>query len=150
MAVSPDQLSLPLFDVDACEREERRSIPKQARLTEDAPAVVASHPQSRSSRTRPNATPTADSAPALLTTHEAAALLHVHPRTVQRLVERGQLEAVRLGTAVRFDPFDVRGLTERLKQPARAAAAQTDLVRPGRAGTSFADRLRHEHRAAQA
>jgi excisionase family DNA binding protein len=62
----------------------------------------------------------------LLTTSETAALLHVHPRTVQRLVERGQLEAIHLGTAVRFDPGDVAALTEREKQ--RAAAAPTALA----------------------
>src|SRR5215216_2208363 len=44
-----------------------------------------------------------------------AALLNVHPRTVQRLVERGELSAVHLGGAVRFDPQDVYGLIERVK-----------------------------------
>jgi excisionase family DNA binding protein len=93
--------------------------------------------------------------PALLTTREAAQLLHVHPRTVQRLVERGQLAAVHLGSAVRFDPFELSGLVGRLKHRRENPEAQVaDSVR-ARSGArvSFADRLRsqqHEHRAAQA
>jgi excisionase family DNA binding protein len=65
----------------------------------------------------------------LLTTEEAAALLHVHPRTVQRLVERGDLSAVHLGGAVRFDPQDVQGLIDRVKCRA-ANRARDDAVRP--------------------
>ena len=84
---------------------------------------------------------------ALLTTSEAANVLRVHPRTVQRLVERGQLDAVHLGAAVRFDPLDVAELTERLKRPApTAAAAGIDVLRPSRpVRISFADRLRSQH-----
>jgi excisionase family DNA binding protein len=90
----------------------------------------------------------------LLTTDEAARLLHVHPRTIQRLVERGQLEAVHLGAAVRFDPTDVVDLTARLKRrEAGGPPACADRVTPSRAvRVSFADRLRsrqHEHRADQ-
>lgn len=82
-------------------------------------------------------------------------MLHVHPRTVQRLVERGQLEAVHLGAAVRFDPVDVANLTARLKRrEARTMSSCVDVVRPSRAvRISFADRPRskqHEHRADQA
>jgi excisionase family DNA binding protein len=87
----------------------------------------------------------------LLTTGETAELLHVHPRTVQRLVERGELCAVRLGAAVRFDPNDVVALTGRLKRYTRASHSAVDDVRRGRGGsTSFADRLRanREHRTA--
>jgi excisionase family DNA binding protein len=93
--------------------------------------------------------------PALLTTREAAQLLNVHPRTVQRLVERGQLAAIHLGGAVRFDPLELGGLVARLKQRRESPEAQVaDSVR-ARSGArvSFADRLRssqHEHRAAQA
>ena len=92
---------------------------------------------------------------ALLTTREAAQLLHVHPRTVQRLVERGQLAAIHLGSAVRFDPFELGGLVARLKHRRENPEAQVaDSVR-ARSGArvTFADRLRssqHEHRAAQA
>ena len=66
---------------------------------------------------------------ALLTTEQAASLLHVHPRTVQRLVERGELSAVHLGGAVRFDPQDVYGLIERVKCRA-GKRARGDVVRP--------------------
>ena len=139
MSLPEQQLSLPLFDPQPAER---RPEPKAA---EDA----------TSCRTDPPAVDEAQFAPGLLTTSETAALLHVHPRTVQRLVERGQLEAIHLGTAVRFDPGDVAALTEREKQ--RAAAVPTalaDRVRASRgARVSFAERLRsrqHEHRAAQA
>jgi excisionase family DNA binding protein len=139
MSVPEQQLSLPLFDPQPAERH-----PEPA-ATEDTTPRPADPP----------AVDEAQFAPGLLTTSETAALLHVHPRTVQRLVERGQLEAIHLGTAVRFDPGDVAALTEREKQ--RAAAVPTalaDRVRASRgARVSFAERLRsrqHEHRAAQA
>jgi excisionase family DNA binding protein len=88
----------------------------------------------------------------LLTTREAANALHVHPRTIQRLVERGHLSAVHLGTAVRFDPADIADLTNRLKHRASGPTPLAAEVRPSRAtGISFAERLRSqqdEHRAA--
>jgi excisionase family DNA binding protein len=139
MSVPEQQLSLPLFDPQPAER---RPEPTPAEHTTRRPP-------------EPPAVDEAQGAPGLLTTSETAALLHVHPRTVQRLVERGQLEAIHLGTAVRFDPGDVAALTEREKQLAAAAPpALTDRVRASRdARVSFAERLRsrqHEHRAAQA
>ncbi len=84
--------------------------------------------------------------PALLTTNEAAAALHVHPRTVQRLVERGQLDAIHLGAAVRFDPRDVAELTARLKRAKQQTVpAGVDVIRPSRpVRISFADRLRSQ------
>jgi excisionase family DNA binding protein len=74
-------------------------------------------------------------------------VLHVHPRTVQRLVERGQLDAIHLGAAVRFDPQDVAALTMRLKRSApQSAATSVDVLRPSRpVRISFADRLRSQH-----
>jgi len=139
MSVSEQQLSLPLFDPEPAERG-----PEPAPADEPTPSPP-----------EPPAVDEAQVAPGLLTTCETAALLHVHPRTVQRLVERGQLEAIHLGTAVRFDPGDVAALTEREKQLAAAApTALTERVRASRdARVSFAERLRsrqHEHRAAQA
>jgi excisionase family DNA binding protein len=97
----------------------------------------------------------AGATPALLTTDEAASLLHVHPRTVQRLVERGQLAAIHLGSAVRFDPRDVSSLIAGVKsQRHDPRPTLSDPVRAGRGHrVSFADRLRssqHEHRAAHA
>ena len=140
MSASELQLSLPLFDPPPVE-----PLPKPAATSEDA----------QPGRVEPPAVDELHAAPGLLTTSETAELLHVHPRTVQRLVERGQLEAIHLGTAVRFDPGDVAALTEREKQ--RAAAAPTALAERVRASrtarVSFAERLRshqHEHRAAQA
>jgi excisionase family DNA binding protein len=90
---------------------------------------------------------------ALLTTEEAASVLRVHPRTVQRLVERGHLCAVHIGSAVRFDPQDVGGLVERVKSPRTAPAVDSRIRARGRGAGSFAERLRsrqHEHRAAHA
>ncbi|HJU35887.1 MAG TPA: helix-turn-helix domain-containing protein [Gaiellaceae bacterium] len=117
MSVSEQQLSLPLFDPQPADPrpEPTAAGDTTARLSE------------------PPAADEAQGAPGLLTTSETAALLHVHPRTVQRLVERGQLEAIHLGTAVRFDPGDVAALTEREKQ--RAAAAPTALADRVRAFT---------------
>ena len=139
MSVPEQQLSLPLFGPQPAEH-----CPEPTAAEETTPCPPD-----------PPAVDEAPVAPGLLTTSETAALLHVHPRTVQRLVERRELEAIHLGTAVRFDPGDVAALTEREKQ--RAAAAPTalaDRVRASRgARVSFAERLRshqHEHRAAQA
>jgi excisionase family DNA binding protein len=38
----------------------------------------------------------------LLDSHEAAAILKVHPRTLQRLVQRGEITAVHVGKLLRF------------------------------------------------
>jgi excisionase family DNA binding protein len=139
MSLPEQQLSLPLFEPQPPEPH-----PEPAAAEDTTPTPP-----------EPPAVDEAQDAPGLLTTNETAALLHVHPRTVQRLVERGQLEAIHLGTAVRFDPGDVAALTEREKQLAAAAPpALADRVRASRgARVSFAERLRsrqHEHRAAQA
>ncbi len=40
----------------------------------------------------------------LLDSREAAAILKVHPRTLQRLVHRGQIHAVQVGKLWRFRP----------------------------------------------
>jgi excisionase family DNA binding protein len=71
-------------------------------------------------------------------------VLHVHPRTVQRLVERGELAAIHLGSAVRFDPSDVGGLIARLRSRLKVSdthVADSVRARNGARG-SFADRLR--------
>lgn len=145
MEGTPEQLSLPLFEPDSGERLPQPSRP---------PPVKQSRRPVASGRalTQP-AEPRA--ATALLTTQEAAELLHVHARTVQRLVERGQLSAVHLGAAVRFDPGDVADLTVRLKRRAaeRSGSDGDGIRRRGAARTSFSDRLRsqrREHRADQA
>ena len=40
----------------------------------------------------------------LLDSHEAAAVLGVHPRTLQRMVHRGQISGVQVGKLWRFSP----------------------------------------------
>src|SRR5947208_4799089 len=65
----------------------------------DKPAETRHAPHRTMSQSHSSAADPADGA-TLLTTIEAAHLLRVHPRTVQRLVERGQLSAVHLGGAV--------------------------------------------------
>ena len=138
MAAQVDQLSL--LD-DATPRPEP---PVMLRARQDA-----TQRDSRPDNDQPS--PTAG----LLTTVEAAKLLHVHPRTVQRLVERGELSAVHLGGAVRFDPGDLDGLIAGNKQQhGRPGPRHTERARAGRgARVSFAERLRsdrNEHRAANA
>src|SRR5215213_5086163 len=143
MTVSPGQLSLPLFEPD--ERIEKRTRPSATR-PRSRPAVASSRSETPPADPAPSAQRTPDSTPGLLTTYEAADLLHVHPRTVQRLVEPGELGAVRLGSAVRFDPLDLTALTERLKRSAPTRAVPPNAaVRRGRAASrSFADRLRSQ------
>lgn len=140
------QLSLELFpEVDVADtRPQLEPRDPEPDRVQSPPAVAVAE-----------VNPYVPDGPALLTTREAAQLLHVHPRTVQRLVERGQLAAIHLGSAVRFDPFELGGLVGRLKQRSENPEAQVaDSVR-ARSGArvSFADRLRsnqHEHRTAQA
>jgi excisionase family DNA binding protein len=117
---SSQQLSLPLVDSHLDERPPKGSH-RQAAKQKSRRIVVSGRSQSHANRVAESAA--ASSAPALLTTQEAATLLHVHPRTVQRLAVRGELTAVRLGAAVRFDPADVVDLTERLKRRGGATSA---------------------------
>jgi excisionase family DNA binding protein len=138
---------LSLFDaVPPPEQLVRRTPPEESIKTSASP-VAPSRPQSQPAGAGTGTT-------ALLTTREAADLLHVHPRTVQRLVERGELAAVHVGTAVRFDRTDLDDLTARLKSRAVGAATARAEVTPDRrrsAHVSFAERLRSqrdEHRAA--
>lgn len=42
-----------------------------------------------------------------LTTKEVAKFLDIHPRTVTRMAERGELPAFRIGTLWRFRPVDI-------------------------------------------
>jgi excisionase family DNA binding protein len=49
----------------------------------------------------PNGRPGIDREP-LLDSHQAAAMLKVHPRTLQRLVHRGEIAAVHVGKLWRF------------------------------------------------
>jgi excisionase family DNA binding protein len=73
-----------------------------------------------------------------------AEALHVHPRTVQRLVERGELAVVRLGTAIRFDPAELVRLIADRTRTARTPEPRSDTVRARPSGVSFAKRLRSQ------
>jgi excisionase family DNA binding protein len=75
----------------------------------------------------------------LLTKAQVAAELKVHPRTVQRLVARGELTPIRIpGTTVlRFDADDVKELVDRGRARADPAPARRGPV-PG----GFVERLR--------
>jgi excisionase family DNA binding protein len=149
VALHPDQLSLLEPPAEAPAHETSLAT-RQETTTRDG--------QTASDRARRQSKPTigATSDPvgvALLTTEEAASVLRVHPRTVQRLVERGDLSAVHIGSAVRFDPQDVGGLVERVKSAGTPSTVDARVRARGRGSASFAERLRsrqHEHRAAHA
>ena len=130
MRVHAAQLSL--LEIDEPPKDDpsqRLTRPRRQKATRrDKPSKTARDPKHDAAKQTPSSTPITISV-ALLTTEEAAALLHVHPRTVQRLVERGDLSAVHLGGAVRFDPVDVQGLIEQVKRRV-ANPAQRDAVRP--------------------
>jgi excisionase family DNA binding protein len=148
VALHPDQLSLLDAPPDEPPAPEIRPATRQETTAhERLPDSDLVRRRSSPSRT-PKLT-----AVALLTTEEAASVLRVHPRTVQRLVERGELCAVHIGSAVRFDPQDVGGLVERVKSARTAPAVDARVRARARSSVSFAERLRsrqHEHRAAHA
>ena len=56
----------------------------------------------------------------LLMKAEAAKLLAVCPRTVDNLVASGRLKLVKLGTAARIDPRDLRAFIDAAKQSGAA------------------------------
>jgi excisionase family DNA binding protein len=102
----------------------------------------APHHAPTPSEPTPSETQSASGGIGLLTTREVADALHVHPRTVQRLVERGELAVVRLGAAIRFDPAElVRFVAERTRT-ARSPEPEQETLRARTAGVSFARRLR--------
>lgn len=59
--------------------------------------------------------------PHLLTTEQAAEWLAVSVRTVKNLMVRGQLAYVKIGTATRFDPADLRDFIDRYRRKERRA-----------------------------
>jgi excisionase family DNA binding protein len=148
VALHPDQLSL--LDAPPDEPPAPKSRPTTRQETTAHDRAFGSDVRRRSSSaSRTSELP----AVALLTTEEAASLLRVHPRTVQRLVERGDLCAVHIGSAVRFDPEDVGCLVERVKSARVAPTVDSRVSARRRVSGSFAERLRsrqHEHRAAHA
>ena len=50
---------------------------------------------------------------ALLDSHQAAAILKVHPRTLQRLVHRGKIHAIQVGKLWRFRASAIEAWIER-------------------------------------
>ena len=48
----------------------------------------------------------------LMTVDEVATYLQIHPRTIMRMVDRGELPVVRLGKSVRFEVEAVRQFVE--------------------------------------
>src|SRR4051794_24469815 len=154
MNVAAGQLSLLDLESPSYEDEPASPLPAEHERTPDDKPAENAREEQRRAPTKGARTQRAVGDVGLLTTDEAAVRLHVHPRTVQRLVERGQLSAVHLGSAVRFDPQDVEALIAAVKERRQRSTAAVDTVRARRGATlSFADRLRsqrHEHRAAQA
>lgn len=49
----------------------------------------------------------------LLDSHQAAAILRVHPRTLQRLVHRGKIHAIQVGKLWRFRASVIEAWIER-------------------------------------
>ena len=59
--------------------------------------------------------------PELLTLGDAARILSVSRDTVRRLIDRGELQVVRIGASVRIPRTDIRGLIERCTDRGDAA-----------------------------
>jgi excisionase family DNA binding protein len=75
-----------------------------------------------------------------LTVTECAAMLGVEHKTVRRLIERGELPALRVGRLLRIDPAALESLRYR---PTRSdPAAPTSRPRPRPARGEFARRAR--------
>jgi len=55
----------------------------------------------------------------LMTVREVAEYLSVHPRTVLRLIERGELKASKIASRWRVSMEDVRDYMERQSAPAK-------------------------------
>jgi excisionase family DNA binding protein len=147
-----DGLQLSLLELDESPKDEPRDMSKKQRRQKTTASDTSPEPTPAPSRT---ATETILDADTLLTTEEVATLLRVHPRTVQRLVARGQLAAIHLGSAVRYDRRDLGSLiTDHKERRNDTAPSMSTRPRAKRgARISFADRLRsqgHEHRAAHA
>ncbi len=49
----------------------------------------------------------------LLTVADAAARLNVSAKTIRRLIQRGELRAIRIGRAIRIHPEDIERLIKR-------------------------------------
>lgn len=74
-----------------------------------------------------------------LTVAECADLLAVDHKTVRRLIDRGELPALRVGRVLRIDPADLEALRY---QPVGGAAAPVRRPRPRPIRGDFARRAR--------
>lgn len=63
----------------------------------------------------------------MLTVHEAAERLSVHPETIRRLIRRGELNAKKVGAVYRISEDDLE--PTRREPPARAPREETFLSR---------------------
>jgi excisionase family DNA binding protein len=71
---------------------------------------------------------------ALISISEVATTYGVHPRTIRRMIDRGQLTAYRIGTkALRLDPDQVRAQIKTERTPEDRWATNTAPPRPRRA-----------------
>lgn len=90
-----------------------------------------SRPRAPGRATTPaNSTATA-SAP-LMTPQAAAAHLDVHPRTIRRWIEAGDLAAVRIGSVVRIRPADLDAFISAHLQQARPVTSSATPRRPNK------------------
>ena len=60
--------------------------------------------------------------PMLLTAREAATALTISERFLYTMTQRGDIRAVRLGRAVRYDPKDLRAWIEKAKEKSEIAS----------------------------
>lgn len=59
----------------------------------------------------------------LLTVHEAAEQLTVSVKTVRRMIDKGELDAVRIGRSVRIEQSELDSILNRRRTRTRSAAA---------------------------
>jgi excisionase family DNA binding protein len=78
--------------------------------------------------------------PQLLTVKQAADALAVSPRLVYKLVKSGQLQGVRVGSAVRVEESDLKEYVERNRMEPAAAVLPTPK-RPAPRRQSFSYRF---------
>jgi excisionase family DNA binding protein len=76
-------------------------VPLWARVTSNQRAVLGKAPDSV---TLPAFDPKTLSPSSLLTIANVAALLQVSAKTVRRLIDRGELDAIRIGRSIRIQP----------------------------------------------
>ena len=76
-------------------------VPLWARVTSNGRSVVG---RATKSVSLPTFDPKTLSSSSLLTIENVAALLQVSTKTVRRLIDRGELDAIRIGRSIRIQP----------------------------------------------